>query len=128
MTDEKLEDLKVMSSISFVIWLACTIIVAGGEIDSVRNGTVSLWILILIGAILTAVSLLIAVISSRILKKRQGEAYFSTAMYIKGFLEMFFPSLTKDSHPAKMRKRNISEKTKLPIYGRICVLAGIQKT
>lgn len=122
MTDEKLEDLKVMSSVSFVIWLACTIIVAGGEIDSARNGTVSLWILILIGVILTAVSLLIAVISSCILKKRQGEAYFSTAMYIKGFLEMFFPSLSKDSHPAKMRKRNISEKNKgTNLWKNMCV-------
>ena len=62
MTDEKLEDLKVMSSVSFVIWLACTIIVAGGEIDSARNDTVSLWILILIGVILTVVCLVISVI------------------------------------------------------------------
>ena len=111
MTDEKLEDLKVMSTVSFVIMLAGTIMCAGGEIDTIRTGEVSLWWLVLILGILTVISFAIAAVASHILKKRQGESYFSTMMYIEAILEMFFPSLS-GSHSAKLKKFNVSDANK----------------
>ena len=111
MNNEKLEDLKVMSTVSFVLSLAITIILIAGEIDSARNGEMSLWFLVLISGIATGISLVIAIVSSSILKKRQGKAYFSNKMYIEGFLEVFFPSLL-GSYSAKLRKLNVSEKNK----------------
>lgn len=111
MNDEKLEDIKVMSTVSFVIMLAGTIMCIGGEIDNIRTREMSLWWLVLIFGILTVISFAIAVISSRILKKRQGESYFSAIMYIEAILEMFFPSLLS-SHSAKLKKINVSEKNK----------------
>ena len=77
MNDEKLEDIKVMSTVSFVIMLAGTIMTAGEEIDNIRTGDISLWWLVLIFGILTVISFSVVVISSHILKKRQGESYFS---------------------------------------------------
>lgn len=103
MTDEKLEDLKVMSTVSFVIMLAATMMGVGEEIDNIRTGKVSLWWLVLIFGIFTVISFAIAAVSSHILKKGQGESYFSTMMYIEAILEMFFPSLL-GSHSAKLKK------------------------
>ncbi|MBO5057714.1 MAG: hypothetical protein J5988_05560 [Eubacterium sp.] len=111
MKNEKLEDIKVMSTVSFVILFAMTIVVIAGELDSIRTGDVSFWFLILIFAICTAGSLLTAIVSSHILKKRQGKSYFSNIMYIEAFLEVFFPALSC-SHSARMKKRSISEKDK----------------
>ncbi|MDE6434733.1 MAG: hypothetical protein K2L07_10965 [Lachnospiraceae bacterium] len=111
MNDKKLEDFKVMSTVSFVIMLAGTIMTAGGEIDNIRTGEMSLWWLVLIFGILTVISFAITVVSSRILKKRQGESYFSTMMYMKAILEMVFPSLL-GSHSAKLKKLNVSDANK----------------
>lgn len=121
MNDEKLEDLKVMSTVSFVIFSAITIMCIAEEIDNIRTGAMSLWFLIPISGIFTGISLLIAVISSFILKKRQGKSYFSNIMYIEAFLEVFFPSLS-DSHSVKLRKNNVSEKNrKTGLWKDMCV-------
>ncbi len=109
--DEKLEDIKIMSIVVFVVSLAGTIMGVGMEIDNIRTGGVSLWWLVLIFGILTVVSFIIAVVSSHILKKRQGKSYFSTWMYIEATLEIFFPSLLS-SYSAKQEKLNVSEKNK----------------
>lgn len=111
MNDEKLEDIKVMSTVSFVIMLAGTIMCVGEEIDNIRTGRVSLWWLLLIFGMLTVVSLIIAIVSSRILKKRQSESYFSTIMYIQAILELIFRSLL-GSHSAKLKKLNVSDENK----------------
>lgn len=112
MNDERLEDIKVMSTVSFFIMLAGTIMCAGTEIDNIRTGGMSLWWLVLIFGILTVISFVMAVVSSHILKKRQGESYFSAMMYIEAILEMVFPSLL-GSHSAKLKKLNVSDANKL---------------
>ena len=112
MNDEKLEDIKVVSTVSFVIMMAGTIMGVGAGIDNIRTGGQgSLWWLVLIFGILTVISFAVVVISSRILKKRQGESYFSTMMYMEAILEMFFPSLL-GSHSAKLKKLNVSNANK----------------
>lgn len=111
MNDEKLEDIKIVSTVFFLIMLIGTIIGVGEEIDSIRTGGVSLWWLVLIFAILTVVSFIIAVVSSHILKKRQGKSYFSTKMYIEAALEMFFPSLYRFLFD-KTRRAHVSKKNK----------------
>lgn len=121
MNDEKLEDIKVVSTVSFVIMLAGTIMGVGAEADNIRTGKVSLWWLVLIFGILTVISFAVVVISSRILKKRQGQSYFSTMMYIEAILEMFFPSLS-GSHSAKLKKLNVSnENKKSNLWKDMCV-------
>lgn len=126
MNNEKLEDLKVMSTVSFVICLIMTIMFLAGDLDSIKNGEASLWFLTLIGGIATGVSLIIAIVTSSTLKKRQGEAYFSTKMYIEGFFELFFPSLL-ESYSAELRKLNVSEKNKKTrLWQELCV--GYDKT
>ena len=79
--------------------------------DNIRTGGGPLRWLVLIFGILTVVSFIIAVVSSHILKKRQGKSYFSTKMYIEATLEIFFPSLL-GSHSAKQEKLNVSKKNK----------------
>lgn len=110
-SDERLEDIKVMSTVSFVIMLAGTIMCVGEEIDNIRTGGMSLWWLALIFGLLTVISFSIAVVSSCILKKRQGESYFSAMMYMKAIFEMFFPSLFS-SHSAKLKNLNVSNANK----------------
>lgn len=112
MNDERLEDIKVVSTVSFVIMMAGTIMGVGAGIDNIRTGGQgSLWWLVLIFGILTVISFAVVVISSRILKKRQGESYFSTMMYMEAVLEIFFPSLL-GSHSAKLKKLNVSDENK----------------
>lgn len=120
MNNEKLEDLKVMSTVSFVLCLIMTIMCIMNDIDSVRNGTRPILFLSLIFGIATVVSLIIAIVTSSILKKREGKAYFSNKMYIEGFLEVFFPSLL-GSYSAKLRKINVSEKNqKTNLWKKLC--------
>ena len=109
--DEKLEDIKIGSIVFCAVMLVGTIVLVGGEIDGIRTGEGACWWLVLIFAIPAVVSFIIVVISSHILKKRQGKSYFSTKMYIEAILEMFFPSLL-GSYPAKQAKFNVSKKNK----------------
>ncbi len=121
MNDEKLEDVKVVSTVSFVIMMVGTIMGVGAEIDNIRTGEASLWWLVLIFGIPAVISFAVVVISSRILKKRQGESYFSTMMYMEAILEMFFPSLL-GSRSAKLKKLNVSDANKKSnLWKNMCV-------
>ncbi len=111
MNDEKIEDVKTASILFCVLMLVGTIVTAGGQIDEIRTDEEVCWWLVLIFAILAVVSFIIAVVSSHILKKRQGKSYFSTKMYMEAILEMFFPALL-GSHSAKQEKLNVSKKNK----------------
>lgn len=93
MKNDKLEDIKVVSTVAFVLSLTFTIILFASELDSIRTGAASLWFLDIICGICSLISLTVSIISSRILKKRQGKDYFSTLMYIEAFIELFCPSL-----------------------------------
>lgn len=120
MNDEKLEDFKVMSATAAIIFGCGTAIGIGAEIDAYKNGGVSILPLLLIFSILTVISLIMALVSGHILKKRQGEEYFSAKDYITGFISMWFPNLTA-SHSAELRQLNVSDdnkKTKL--WKRLC--------
>ncbi len=111
MNNEKLEDVKIMSSVMFVIFLIITIIFVAGEIDVLKNGGASVWFFILLFGLAAMVCLIVAIVTSSVLKKRQGELYFSNKMYLEGFLELFFPTLL-GSRTAQIRKRNVSDKNK----------------
>ena len=121
MNNEKLEDRKVVSTVSFVLCLIFTIMFIFGDIDSVKDGGKPVIFLSLISGIATVISFVIAVVTSFTLKKRQGKEYFSTKMYIESFIEVMFPSLMA-SYSSKLRKLNISEKNKnTRLWKELCV-------
>ena len=73
MNNEKLEDRKVVSTVSFVLCLILTIMFISGDIDSVKDGGKPVVLLSLISGIATIISFVIAVVTSSTLKKRQGK-------------------------------------------------------
>lgn len=111
MNDEKLEDLKISSTVLFIISLTATIMVVAGQIDAIKSGRASLIWLIVIGLIFTIGSLAVAIVSSYILKKRQRDNYWSSGMYFQALLEFFFPSMAS-SNSVKLKKLNVSDKNK----------------
>lgn len=111
MKDSKLQNIKIMSSVVCVLALFGTLIMIGGEIDSINANSASGMILIIIFGIITIISFMTAVISSNVLRKRQGSDYWSVFTYIQALFETFFPCLTS-SHSVKMKMKNVSEKNK----------------
>ena len=121
MSDDKLEDIKIESSTIFVIFFIGTIMIAFGEIDSIQTGEPSLLFLLIIFGILTIGSLSAAIISSHVLKKRQGKQYWSTANYIQTVLEFTFPAMFR-SKSIQLRKQNVSEKNKqTKLWNDLCI-------
>ena len=112
MNDEKLEDIKIASEVVFAVMLVGVAVSIGAVFDNIRTDDEgSLWWMVLIFAIPAAISFAIAGISSCILKKRQGESYFSNMMYVKAILEMIFPTLL-GSCSAKLKKLNVNDANK----------------
>ena len=85
-----------------------------------------MWFFIILFGFAAIVCLIIAIVTSSILKKRQGESYFSTKMYLEGFLELFFPTFL-GSRTAQIRKKNVSDKNKKTrLWKELCVGYDIQ--
>ena len=65
MNDEKLEDLKISSTVIFIISLIGTIMFVAGEIDAIKYGKASMIWLIIIALIFTIGSLIVLIIPEK---------------------------------------------------------------
>ncbi|MDE6434736.1 MAG: hypothetical protein K2L07_10980 [Lachnospiraceae bacterium] len=111
MRNEKLEDIKISSTVLFIISLIGTIMFVAAEIDAIKYGKASFIWLIIIALIFTIGSLVVAIVSSHILKKRQKDTYWSVSKYFQALFELLFPSMVS-SNSVKLKKINVSNKNK----------------